>query len=130
MPLVEAEGVLRNVISKFLVRSGAVVVAFPCGDEAAQQWESWNRFDILVMDLVMPGALLGDGLALGYMDANPDKPVIILSGNPDLASKVGPKGPSDFTVLMKPVQRVALLQHEINSLIRCRRAGFERWASG
>ncbi len=80
------------------------------GHESAQQLLRGDEpFDLVIMDLVVPGA---DGIdALGRIrDAAPDSEVIVLTSLGDVASVVAAmrQGASDY--LLKPVDRESLLR--------------------
>lgn len=108
---VEDDESLRNILSRFLIKCGAKVVPFSNGDAAVAARADWEEADLLLTDLVMPGTVQGDILARTFADDMPGKPVVLLSGNPDLASMQANAIAQEITVLMKPMKRRALLRH-------------------
>lgn len=114
--LAEDEQAIRRLLVRILERAGAQVHAVASGDAACGIDREWGDFDILITDLVMPGATQGDDLARLFVDAHPGKPVLLLSGNPSVLSGEGSGGQAmDFGIgrnsaaLIKPVERKTLI---------------------
>mgnify|MGYP000023119068 CR=1 FL=1 len=101
-------GVLE-VLVKTLTAAGYAVTAATSGDRAKEIYESDPEFDLLITDVVMPGTLLGPGLATELRAQRAGFPVIFMSGYASEATLHGNGLQPDDVRLMKPVQRTDLL---------------------
>ena len=72
-------------------------------------WDDGLRCDLLVTDIVMPGALQGIQLARALRERHPDLPVVFLSGYASEATVHGNGLRPEDIRLMKPVRRTDLL---------------------
>ncbi len=72
-------------------------------------WDDGLRCDLLVTDIVMPGALQGLQLARALRKRHPDLPVMFLSGYAREATLQGNGMRPEDIRLMKPVRRADLL---------------------
>ena len=98
--IVDDEAIIRTLISEMLVNHGWLSLAVESGDEALEQLEG-KRFDLIFLDLVMPG-MNGARAFQKIRTLDPDAKVVIITGNPDSdlmadALQVGP-----FAVMNKP----------------------------
>jgi EAL domain-containing protein (putative c-di-GMP-specific phosphodiesterase class I) len=94
------EAVLR-VTRKTLVRRGYRVVACSNGDEALR-WLGRETFDCMVTDVQMPG-INGLRLLRAVRDRDLDIPVILITGNPDVATAAAAVEYGASHYLIKPV---------------------------
>lgn len=78
--LVEDEMLVRAIAEEDLAEIGCDVTAAATGDEAAQLLRDGARFDLLVTDIRMPGAIDGWALAKLARTIQPDIKVIYVSG--------------------------------------------------
>jgi CheY-like chemotaxis protein len=79
--VVEDESSIRAVIERTLTASGYVVLLFGSAEEALTALETGEQaVDILLTDVVLPGALQGNDLAQRVLAARPDLPVLYMSG--------------------------------------------------
>ena len=78
------------------------------GDTALGQKTLWPNVDLLLTDIVMPGRVQGDDLARRFSEVYPNKPVLLVSGNPEMAATV-PRNLTGTQFLTKPVERSVLL---------------------
>ena len=98
-----------RILSRTLRDAGYAVTTATSGDAAFEIFKTSGPFDLLLTDVVMPGALLGPALAKAARQLDPELPCIFLSGYASEATVHG-NGlrPSDIR-LMKPVSRSDLL---------------------
>ncbi|WP_412553957.1 transporter substrate-binding domain-containing protein [Shimia sp. MIT1388] len=107
--LVEDEDAVRDVLLTILEDAGYKVTTAENGDAALEVYKAQKNFDVLLTDIVMPGALQGTHLAKELRKITHDLPVVFMSGYPNEA-KIHGNGlrPSDVR-LTKPIQRADLL---------------------
>lgn len=107
--LVEDEPAVLRVLTRTLSKAGYDVQSAVSGDEALAAWGDDQDYDLLITDIVMPGALQGVQLARTLREKYPSLPVIFLSGY-SATPRDGHNGrhPQDIR-LMKPVQRADLV---------------------
>jgi CheY-like chemotaxis protein len=106
--LAEDNASVLEVLIQTLQKAGYVVTAAPSGDAAKEIFEADPHFDLLITDIVMPGRLLGTGLAAELRSLAPDLPVIFMSGYASEAAVHGNGLRPEDIRLMKPVQRTDL----------------------
>lgn len=115
----------REILCRRLVREGFATTA-EAGGEAALERMRREKFDLVLLDLVMPGM---DGFeVLSRLKSEPafhDLPVVVLSAMDDLQNAVRSieMGAEDF--LAKPVEPV-LLRARIGAIVKRRKAEAER----
>jgi signal transduction histidine kinase/ABC-type amino acid transport substrate-binding protein/ActR/RegA family two-component response regulator len=108
--LAEDEDSVRKMLVTTLQIAGFEVVAAENGDTAEQIFTLDQNFDLLVTDIVMPGTLQGTHLARNLRRANPDLPVVFLSGYASEATVHGNGLRPEDIRLMKPVRKSELLE--------------------
>ncbi|WP_323769374.1 PAS domain-containing hybrid sensor histidine kinase/response regulator [Antarctobacter sp.] len=113
----EDEMDVMRILKRTLEDAGYDVTTAMTGDEALEIYQSLGPFDLLITDVVMPGATLGPALAKAVRVMDPDLPCIFLSGYAAEATVHG-NGlkPSDVR-LMKPIGRADLL-HAVSNALR------------
>lgn len=94
------EAVLR-VTKKALVRRGYRVVTCSSGEEALS-WLTRETFDCMVTDVQMPG-INGLRLLRAVRDRDLDIPVVLMTGNPDVATAAAAVEYGAANYLIKPV---------------------------
>jgi PAS domain S-box-containing protein len=109
--LVEDEAAVRKLLCRTLEKAGARVTAMDTGDAAVAMTERWGDFDLLLTDILMPGHVQGDMLALRFAEHCPKTPIILLSGNPEVLNSARPSAADRTIVLSKPVLRNVLIDH-------------------
>ncbi|MGR3793157.1 ATP-binding protein [Vannielia sp. SX4] len=108
--LAEDESGVNDVLLSILTRAGYEVTATATGDAALAAFlEEPEAFDVVLTDIVMPGALQGTGLARALRARRPDLPIVFLSGYASEATVHGNGLHADDIRLMKPVPRDELL---------------------
>ncbi len=114
--VVEDESPVLAVIVATLDKVGYDVTSATTGDEARTIFETSPDFDLLLTDIVMPGALQGTTLSEILREHAPDLSVIFMSGyaNEEAFRDKGIR-PEDIR-LMKPVRRAELLAAVSRSL--------------
>ena len=115
--LVEDEDATRAVMADLLGDAGFDVTATCTGDEAAILIADEGRFDLLLTDISMPGAIDGLGLAEHAREMVPGLPVLFVSGRPEYASRVDGVGPPT-AFLSKPFDMERVMQAIASLLAR------------
>lgn len=93
--VVEDRPALLEVLERTMALLGMEVTAVPTADQAWQHVEEHGIPDLLVSDIMMPGALDGQELALRLQKLSPKLPIVLISGYSDNVD-------SDMTFLSKP----------------------------
>ncbi len=99
--LVDDDPAVLRMTRRVLEQRGYRVVACSTGQEALEQLGR-ETFDVMVSDVQMPGT---DGLALlrAVRSRDLDIPVVLVTGNPDVASAAAAIEYGAFRYLIKPV---------------------------
>lgn len=104
--LVEDNPEVRSVTAAMLDQLGYRVVEAGRADRAAQILGSGDPIDLVLSDIVMPGAMDGLAFAKYVRERHPRLPVLLTTGYSKLASGPHP----GFAILRKPYQLSALAQ--------------------
>ncbi|MFV0334042.1 MAG: response regulator [Tropicimonas sp.] len=107
--LVEDEPLVLHMMERRLSKLGLDCVSAPTGAEALRRFDRDGPFDLLVTDIVMPGAIQGPGLVTHLRRQQPDLPVIFVSGYANDDATMGGALPPRAIRLMKPVSKSDLL---------------------
>lgn len=102
-----------EVLSAFkatLTKSGYRVISADSGDQALEIFKASPVVDLLLTDIVMPGAVQGTDLAQEIRELQPDLPVIFMSGYSSEPTVQGDDPHPNDIRLMKPVRRKILLR--------------------
>jgi DNA-binding response OmpR family regulator len=114
----EDQDAIRHMIQTLVQASGHTVVGVATGAQAVEMALS-ERFDILLLDLMLPGAL--DGIAvclrLRQHELTRDLPIYIISALDDQASRARAKNAGATAFYSKPFRPLELLD-EINRVAR------------
>ncbi len=102
------EGV-RRFAAKALDHDGYQVVTACDGPDALRIVEAKPRFDLFVLDVMMPG-MRGDELARRIHDRDPEIKVLYFTGYADQFFALRPILRENETVLVKPVSMNELLE--------------------
>ena len=106
--LVEDEGLIRITLAETLEDAGYVVISAGTGDEACALLGDEGCFDVLVTDIQMPGAADGIDVARSFHERHPDRPVVFMTGRPDMLTRVGRLSASE-ALLRKPFGATQML---------------------
>lgn len=87
--LVEDEGLIRLTLAETLEDAGYEVVAAENGLEACDLMQKREGFDVLLTDIQMPGDCDGIDVARNFHERHPGRPVVFMTGRPDMLSRVG-----------------------------------------
>jgi len=108
--IVDDDESIRLLLSRILESVPALEVSVASGCDEALQLAARNTYDLVLLDLLMPG-IGGIEVLSRIRDASPNKatPVIIISVMSDADTKIVCKslGASDY--LVKPIDRDAVL---------------------
>jgi CheY-like chemotaxis protein len=99
--LVDDQEELRQLFRRALVKDGHEVV-MACNGRAAVELAQSSRFDLVISDVRMPD-LGGVELLAALHDHDPDLPVLLVSGSPDLDTAMKAVELGAFEYLVKPV---------------------------
>ncbi len=105
----DSDAVRRTVVEQLRLL-GCETVEAASGQEAYELVKGDCSIDLLLTDVVMPGALQGPELAERVLKMNPDMKIVFMSGYPKGMDQSvdGPNGA--FTKLMKPISLSMLSQ--------------------
>src|SRR5262245_10733684 len=108
---------IRHFAARALRHGGYEVVTASDGSDAIRIVEAQARFDLFVIDLMMPG-MRGDELARRLHDRDPEIKVLYFTGYADQFFALRPKLRENEAVLVKPVTMNEFLEavsHRIQS---------------
>ena len=114
--LVEDEGLIRSTLAETLEDAGYTVVEAETGDEAYSLLDN-DGFDVLLTDIQMPGQLDGIDVARRFHERHPNRPVVFMTGRPDMLSRVGSLTSLE-TLLRKPFRSAQMLTAIKRLLVR------------
>jgi EAL domain-containing protein (putative c-di-GMP-specific phosphodiesterase class I) len=106
--LVDDEEAILRSFAMFFVRQGATVEAVSSGRAALEQMQA-RTFDVVVCDIRMP-EMSGLEFLKNVRAFDPDLPVILMTGTPDLATAVRAVEYGAFQYLSKPIDAQELLR--------------------
>ena len=115
--LVEDEGLIRLTLAETLEDAGYTVVEAGTGDEACALLRTKDQFDVLLTDIQMPGSADGIDVARNFHELHPNRPVVFMTGRPDMLSRVGHLAPSEV-LLRKPFGSAQMLTALESLLLR------------
>lgn len=105
--LVEDDNAIRQLTSRLLATQFKRVLDAPTAEDALEIWnDEAGTIDLLLTDLVLPGAKSGRDLALELRETDPDLPVLYMSGFG--SSWKDRSFLTEFNFLPKPFPRDAL----------------------
>lgn len=88
--VLEDDEIIRSLMVDVLEEFGAVVTSFPSADEGMIFLErASDPVDLIVSDIQMPGLLNGYDLSKVVAHRWPTLPVVLTSGNTEMASQLG-----------------------------------------
>jgi PAS domain S-box-containing protein len=101
--VVEDEAALRVLVARVLEGLGYSVTVAATAQLALEAAESAGaKFDLLLTDMVLPGATQGDGLATALCKRCPGLPVLYMSGYPRDSVARGGRLPEGIVLIEKP----------------------------
>ena len=100
--VVDDEPFVLSYLTRTLTSAGHTVATAPDGAKALEAL-SGRHFDLVLSDISMPG-MSGIDLLSELRKLDPDLPLILLTGNPDLASAVRAVELGAFRYLTKPLR--------------------------
>ncbi|WP_417207175.1 PAS domain-containing protein [Antarctobacter sp.] len=108
--VVEDDTGVLAVLESTLIKAGYDIRTASSGDLARDIFEADPHFDLLLTDIVMPGALQGTTLAKTLRAQRPELKVIFMSGYASEATVHGNGLRPEDIRLMKPIGRSVLIQ--------------------
>jgi two-component system, cell cycle sensor histidine kinase and response regulator CckA len=99
---------IRRFAARALAQGGYDAVTASDGFEAIRLVEDLPRFDLFIVDVMMPG-MRGDELARRLHDRDPDTKVLYFTGYAEQFSALRPTLRANESVLVKPVSVQELL---------------------
>jgi PAS domain S-box-containing protein len=108
--LVEDNPDLREVAEMMLRSLGYRVDSAADAETALRHLEAHQDYDVLLTDLVLPGAMSGRQLAERAHRSHPDMRIVITSGYADSVLKAEGALPEDFAFLPKPYRLASVSQ--------------------
>ena len=121
--VVDDEAVIRRTLETMLRRQGYAVWTAADAQEAFT-WLREGAFDLLLIDLMLPGRVSGLDIAEGARAYQPDAAVLILTGGSELEDIVGDSSRPHFETMFKTaspqdvLDRVAALIAQQHALHR------------
>ena len=112
--VVEDDADVRQFVELALRSLGYTVVAYPDGPSALDNIDGIEKIDLLLTDVVLPGGMNGDELALQVQDRCPHINVLFTSGYVQ-DSIILSKG-SGLNLLAKPYRRDSLAERVRDTL--------------
>jgi len=106
--LVEDDPLVRQFVESQLIALGYCVVSAGNGEEAIGLLRQDRAFDLLLTDIVMPGALKGPEVAAEARSLAPAIAVLYTTGYAQQAALAYADLPADAPVLSKPYRRATL----------------------
>ena len=106
--LVEDDKAVAHVVSRIMTIEGINVILANSADEAIRRLKMMMKFDVAIVDRVLPGKIQGEELAAVLRKSWPSVGVVQMSGYPEEARQLAEDTVSD-QVLCKPVSRLQLI---------------------
>jgi EAL domain-containing protein (putative c-di-GMP-specific phosphodiesterase class I) len=131
--LIDDDRAVLKVTRRLLERRGYHVVACESGDEALR-WLGRETFDCMVTDVQMPG-INGVRLLRAVRDRDLDLPVVLMTGNPNVATAAEAVEYGAFQYLIKPVtsdrlDEIVARAANAGRMARVKREYLEQFGSG
>ena len=119
--LLDDEPMVRDILSRMLVQFGCSVEAVADGQRAVdryvEEWRKGTPFDLLIMDLTIPGGM-GGLMAMAEIHAHdPGARAIVASGYSDDPTMANYRDAGFAAALAKPFRR-ADLAHALNAVLK------------
>lgn len=108
--LVEDDAIVRTTLTRQLQAQGYAVIAAADGEEAMAKLAGPDTLDILLSDVVLPGALSGVDIAETLYRERPGFPVVLISGYAPGELVARGFRASRYRILAKPCRREDLAQ--------------------
>jgi DNA-binding NtrC family response regulator len=119
--VVDDEAVIRRTLEALLCRQGYAVWTATNSEEAFT-WMRKGAFDLLLIDLRLPGGVGGLEIAEAARASQPDAAVLILTGSSELADAMDHSSTHHFEMMLKTaspqdvLERVATLSAQRHAL--------------
>lgn len=113
---VDDEKMIRQLVEKFLIRTGLEVVMVEDGMKAWDIFNEHNDFDLVVTDQNMP-SMTGTELAKKILSVDPDFPIILCTGYSETTSEEDASELGIAKYINKPIVISELLEN-IDKIIK------------
>ncbi|MGE5539131.1 MAG: ATP-binding protein [Gemmatimonas sp.] len=107
--LVEDDDEFREAVTAMLTMAGYRVTAAATAEEALPRLKE-ERFDLLLTDVILPGAMNGHQLANAAVADRPGLKAMFMSGYTENVFPSGDRSTTGITLLQKPFRRLDLLK--------------------
>jgi PAS domain S-box-containing protein len=108
--IVDDEEGLRLTFKTFLEKEGAEVVLAADFNEAVARLQDAGPFDLVFLDIILPGGLRGIDVLPRIRERGMDCPVIIITGQPQVETAAEAVREGAFDYVPKPVKKETLLR--------------------
>ncbi|GGD98465.1 hybrid sensor histidine kinase/response regulator [Caballeronia grimmiae] len=115
MLLVEDDEMVAEAQAAMFAAFGYDVTRSPNADDAYVRLQPPHQFQVVISDVQMPGSMTGIELAEYLHDAQPDLPLMMLTGFVDQAERLRKLG---VTAFLKPLTEVAALDEWIRRRVK------------
>jgi PAS domain S-box-containing protein len=109
--MVEDTALVRNAVRRMLVSLGYQVIDVITGQEAIDVLQSDKRIDLLFTDMILPGGVDGNELALAAQRLRPGIRILLTSGYTQTrALPTAPDGSTNLPLISKPYTKAELAE--------------------
>jgi len=108
--VVDDEGDFRETLMNRLKRRNIAAVGCGSGEEALRLFQEGSRFDVVVLDIKMPGGMDGIATLRQIKAIHPAADVILLTGHASLETSLEGMQEGACDYLLKPIKLEDLLE--------------------
>jgi CheY-like chemotaxis protein len=109
--MVEDTPLVRSAVKRMLTSLGYKVIDASTGPEALAVLQSDEAIDLLFTDMILPGGLGGNELALTAQSLRPDIRILLTSGYTQTqALPTAPDGSTNLPLIAKPYTKAELAE--------------------
>ncbi|MEP4194310.1 MAG: response regulator [Aliishimia sp.] len=116
--IVEDDDTLRHILKQRLNQAGMDVSVARVATQAIEICTKEPAFDFFLLDVVLPGEIMGPDLSEALLEISPDTSVIFMSGYTGLAMKDQNSFNGAFRFIQKPFSSTVLKQALVSALLK------------